>query len=574
MNLTYDEYMRLKSDMPLYLATAQTTQDSFPQAENLDGVYNVAGKNKKSTPVDEKNAENASSASESGRQFSVKDVYTGSAADTDNGSGADGTIGTDMPQSETPQFKRWFRDSKVVDANGDPLEAYHGTRGHFTVFDASKSGKNLDFGTMGAGFYFTTDRENAENYAKNNSTRNGDPVVMRCFLSIKNPKEISWNEISGDNKEEATKLTEKWRAKGYDGFVAQAPNGATWWVAFRPEQVKSAADNIGTFDPGNPDIQYSLRERKHQQINPIVSNGKVRAEYQDLLDKKEYTPEHIPEWDRKAIEWITSRGGVRPAAELIAEGTAPEERHVATLVRRHLLESGIADSLPQKMREEIEYRNLSAGTDWSREGVARRLASLTLDSIDRVRALFRKLHENMPDEERTKLREDVLARTGIDVFDLPDDIVNNKHLLDRVLRAELAHKSRWYDKAYEYWINAILSAPHTHAANIIGNTSNALYELGPKRFAEAAINTIAHRKDAATFGEFREMWKALDFKTAWKNALDAFDLETLSPEGKFRDTAAVAIPGKIGRAVRTPGLTFRPSRRKPVPERAARRIRF
>ena len=367
MNLTYDEYMRLKSDMPLYLATAQTTQDSFPQAENLDGTHNVAEKNKKSTPTDKKIAKK-SSAGEAG--------------------------------------------------------------------------------------------------------------------------------------------------------------------------------NTGNTDAGDADAesgrQHSLRERKHQQINPIVSNGQVRAEYQDLLDKKEYTPERIADWDAAAVDWIKRHGGVLPSAELIAEGTAPEERHIATLVRRHLLESEIANTLPQEMREEIEYRNLASGTEWGREGIARRLAALTLDSIERVRALFRRLHDNMPDEERVKLRNDVLDRTGVDVFNLPDDIVNNKHLLDRVLRAELAHKSKWFDKAYEYWINAILSAPHTHAANIIGNTANAAYELGPKRFAEAAINAIARRKDGATFGEFREMWKAIDVKTAWRNALDAFDLETLSPEGKFRENAAVA----------------------------------
>ena len=299
--------------------------------------------------------------------------------------------------------------------------------------------------------------------------------------------------------------------------------------------------------------QHSLRERKHQQINPIISNGQVRAEYQDLLDNKEYTAESIPEWEQKAIEWITRHGGVQPAAKLIAEGTAPIERHVATLVRRHLMEKAIYNSLPEEVRKEVYAQYANTGTDWSHEGHSRRLAALTLDSIEKVRAFFQNLHDNMPDEERVKLRNDVLDRTGVDVFDLPDDIVNNKHKLDEVLRAELAHKSKWYDKAYEYWINAILSAPHTHAANIIGNTANASYELGPKRFAEAAINAIARRKDGATFGEFRAMWKALDVKTAWRNALDAFDLETLSPEGKFRENSTVAIPGKIGRAIRLPG---------------------
>ena len=161
-------------------------------------------------------------------------------------------------QTQTPEFKRWFKDSKVVDQDGEPMKVFHGTRGIFYTFDGAKSGSNLDFGTMGKGFYFTTDRGNAENIARNNTTGNGDPVVMECFLNIRNPKEISWDEISGDNKEAAERLTEKWKAKGYDGFVAEAPNGATWWVAFEPTQIKSATDNVGTFDSKNPDIRYSV----------------------------------------------------------------------------------------------------------------------------------------------------------------------------------------------------------------------------------------------------------------------------------------------------------------------------
>ncbi|MEA2068803.1 MAG: hypothetical protein U9P12_06355, partial [Verrucomicrobiota bacterium] len=36
-----------------------------------------------------------------------------------------------------------FGDSKVVDANGDPLVVYHGTQEEFTVFDASLSSLEL-----------------------------------------------------------------------------------------------------------------------------------------------------------------------------------------------------------------------------------------------------------------------------------------------------------------------------------------------------------------------------------------------------------------------------------------------
>ena len=35
--------------------------------------------------------------------------------------------------------------------------------------------------------------------------------------------------------------------------------------------------------------------------------GKVRDNYQDLLENKEYTPETIEQWDKKAVEYILIR---------------------------------------------------------------------------------------------------------------------------------------------------------------------------------------------------------------------------------------------------------------------------
>lgn len=49
-----------------------------------------------------------------------------------------------VDQTETPEFKAWFGDSKVVDANGKPLVVYHGTYGDFTEFKAKK-GAHLGF---------------------------------------------------------------------------------------------------------------------------------------------------------------------------------------------------------------------------------------------------------------------------------------------------------------------------------------------------------------------------------------------------------------------------------------------
>ena len=50
------------------------------------------------------------------------------------------------------------------------------------------------------------------------------------------------------------KARERLVALGYDGVN----NGGEEFIAFSPEQIKSATENVGTFDAGNPDIRYSL----------------------------------------------------------------------------------------------------------------------------------------------------------------------------------------------------------------------------------------------------------------------------------------------------------------------------
>ena len=58
----------------------------------------------------------------------------------------------------------YFKDSKVVNENGDLLVVYHGTHSDFTVFDISKSSSQ---NALGKGHYFSTSRQDTENhYAK------------------------------------------------------------------------------------------------------------------------------------------------------------------------------------------------------------------------------------------------------------------------------------------------------------------------------------------------------------------------------------------------------------------------
>ncbi len=69
------------------------------------------------------------------------------------------------PEGGTSAFRRWFRNSAVTDARGNPLAVYHGTGDEFDAFDSRRLSSATDHASAGLGFFFTPDREGAKSYA-------------------------------------------------------------------------------------------------------------------------------------------------------------------------------------------------------------------------------------------------------------------------------------------------------------------------------------------------------------------------------------------------------------------------
>ena len=165
-------------------------------------------------------------------------------------------------QTETLQFKKYFGDwqrhpetaSKVVDDEGKPLVVYHGTDADFTVFDHGT--KN---GWLGKGIYFS----NNKSYAKLNGKR-----VIQAYLNIRNPYIAQSNDPNSFLSEvkkiyqdaDSFNVAEILQKNGYDGIIYNHWDSdiGTIYVAFESTQIKSATENIGTFDGTNPDIRFSM----------------------------------------------------------------------------------------------------------------------------------------------------------------------------------------------------------------------------------------------------------------------------------------------------------------------------
>lgn len=139
----------------------------------------------------------------------------------------------------TAMFRRWFGASKVVDAEGKPLVVYHGTTADFSEFGNAESG----------GFFFSDDPKAAAEYAGEDGDRG---QIMPTYLRMSNPFYSSVDEFEAF----LMPSIEEIQRRGHDGLVILGHHDATTYAVFRPEQIKSAIGNDGTFDPGNPDIRY------------------------------------------------------------------------------------------------------------------------------------------------------------------------------------------------------------------------------------------------------------------------------------------------------------------------------
>ena len=157
---------------------------------------------------------------------------------------------------ESPEFKAWFGDSKVVDSAGKPLKVYHGTSAEFEQFNLGYFGLN-DKGYLGDGFYF-----GSQTVASAYGTKGDGGRVIPAYLSLKKPFEITpenWKEQLGRIralKEEGKSVREELTKDGFDGVIDRSNGKISEIVAFDPTQIKSAISNTGAFSQTDPRILY------------------------------------------------------------------------------------------------------------------------------------------------------------------------------------------------------------------------------------------------------------------------------------------------------------------------------
>ena len=245
---------------------------------------------------------------------------------------------------------------ELLNEDGTPKVFYHGTMYDFTEF------RSEEISPAEGSYFFAENREDAEGYG---SERYGGHV-MEVYLSAENLADYN------DQPSEFYQLKDKreqvqWlKDRGYDGWYADMDSGGWGEVSvFSPNQIKSATDNIGTFDRGNDDTRYSIEDsgwdayhRRNQEELESNTSAAERARREERAEERAAAEEEARDRldtlasggtveDRLFDSAKSERGNIERENMKVREATMTQEEY-ERIIGKPLTEEEAAD-----LREEI-----------------------------------------------------------------------------------------------------------------------------------------------------------------------------------------------------------------------------
>lgn len=189
-----------------------------------------------------------------------------------------------VKQYDTEFSPKPVHEALIDKKTGLPKVFYHGTNAEFTSFDLSKSGAM--FGAVSEGMFFFTDKKekypgSARDYAQHAvREKGGKERVVECYLSMRNPLVIdssrSYDPIAHYDKN-AEKIYQQYFNGDYDGIIIYDFSGkkssSVLAITDNAAQIKSATDNIGTYDGGNDNMLYSDPEDDVKSDREILAGA-------------------------------------------------------------------------------------------------------------------------------------------------------------------------------------------------------------------------------------------------------------------------------------------------------------
>lgn len=328
--------------------------------------------------------------------------------------------------TDTPNFKNWFGDSKVVDDQGKPRVMYHGTNAR-KDFSQFRPGDEYQWGSA---MYFSPNAEYSNGYTDrgyyDEEMKPGEagdrilPVylsVQNLFEPEKNPEHKAlyskWAEEQRQIKpvgpdyvygpenpvnpempglidyRDQWWLADRIKAAGFDGFTTSESDGSTIAIGvFSDKQIKSVFNN-GNFDPNDANILN--QGAKVDKLQMVAQRGE-RA----VGSRATFTAEEKAAIEKSAedvgisVKEITSVVRGHKLAHPPSQGWAP------LIFKRVTFKE---DEATGKKKISYEYQNIPYDFNTLRDGNAlkpgtpeyeRRANAVARAMVDEVRTVYRR----------------------------------------------------------------------------------------------------------------------------------------------------------------------------------------
>jgi hypothetical protein len=263
---------------------------------------------------------------------------------------ADPDIEFSLKQTESPEFKKWFGDSKVVDENGDPLRVFHSTPADFTKFKHSSRDIGMHFGTIGQ----ANDRYELQHEMDPYGAvlRGNKHNTIPVYLSIQNPLRLndlgSW---SAENVADAllrdypgifkgqvrrgaklSELREVMKRQDYDGIVYKN-TGETQGGAEMRAAEREARRKLEAVFPNKR--SFSKEDQQHPAYQAHSAAQKTYSDFRNANAQDSYIV-----LDPKQVKSAIGNTGAFDASNpdirfsIRTPGTAPEETRLQKAARK------------------------------------------------------------------------------------------------------------------------------------------------------------------------------------------------------------------------------------------------
>lgn len=400
--------------------------------------------------------------------------------------------------TQSQQFKRWFGDwqnhpenaSKVVNEDGTPKVVYHGTNAEFNTFQQENGA-----------YFFSESRDYAESMA---DERRGNRII-EAYLKMKNPYTVKLPpEQFTDNIAEAPFIRYA-KEHGHDGVIFEYDGSKEdlaydkFYVVFDSTQIKSATDNIGTFDKTNPDIRYSSQDGRYRDLM-----GEKAAQYVRRLESRMVN--ELAE--NLSVPGQAKRDVLRPMAEealrtFFTDGQL--DRAKLNELFETAYQAGVEED-QQYIEQYGDLKSLIKGTkltlsEYDQKNIAdwnlfRRAAfgTLTLGKDGRaVDSFYQELQEMAPE----LFPADITAPSDqlMQIYDVARGIQKVQKTLDEYYGAQAASFKKWQQANFTESIDRLTSGLRV-AQRYLDAQNKAKEKLAIPQTAEETKQMWAQLKDA------------------------------------------------------------------------------